>query len=548
MNEAPAPVPSEPPAWRALKAHAHALRDSNIAALFAGDDARFEHFSLRQDGILLDYSKNLITSETLSLLLQLTGDRHLDARIEDLFNGALVNNTEGRAALHTALRQQGDSPVRVAGIDVMPGIRAVRDRMRELGESIRNGDYRGASGARITDVVHIGIGGSHLGPQMVCTALQSSPQPVRLHFVSNIDGHAISGVLATLEAETTLFIVASKSFTTQETHCNALTAKGWLRQGLAEPEDFARHFIGITANPAAARGFGILPDRILEFRDWVGGRFSLWSAIGLPIVLALGMEGFEQLLAGAASMDRHFRQAPFTANMPVLLALLGIWYNNFLGHDSHAVVPYDCRLRYLPAYLQQLEMESNGKGTDREGKPLRIDSAPIIWGGTGTDSQHAFFQLLHQGTRKVAVDFLLALKPAHGLERHHRLLVANCLAQAEALMAGRGPGELLAEGHDDSVAMHRVFAGNRPSNTLLFDRLDAYTLGGLIALYEHKVFVQGVIWNINSFDQWGVELGKQLAARILDELEDPAMPGHHDVSTRALLDRYLRGSVRGDDT
>ncbi len=547
MSETPGTIPSQLPAWRRLEEHARVMQDVTLQHLFATDKRRFERHSLRHEAMLLDYSRNRITRETLDRLCELADACALKARIEDLFTGAPVNNTEGRPALHTALRQQDDSPVQVAGEDVIPGIRAARARMYELGEAIRSGAYRGSDGTRITDVVHIGIGGSHLGPQMVCTALHSDHEPLRLHFVSNIDGHAISAVLAGLHAPATLFIIASKSFTTQETHGNALTAKRWLQEQLPGAEAFSRHFIGITANTPEARDFGIPRDMILEFRDWVGGRFSLWSTIGLPIVLSLGRDGFAQLLAGASSMDQHFRQAPFARNMPVVLALLGIWYNNFLGHHSHAIVPYDWRLRHLPAYLQQLEMESNGKGRDRDGIPLTIDSAPVVWGGTGTDSQHAFFQLLHQGTRKLAVDFLLALHPAHGLDQHHRLLVANCLAQAEALMQGRDPAALLAEDIDETMARHRSFAGNRPSNTLLFDRLDPYAMGKLIALYEHKVFVQGVIWNINSFDQWGVELGKQLTSEILAELADPSLADAHDPATRALLDCYRRGSVSDDE-
>jgi len=546
MKEIPASIPSQLLAWQRLDAHALSMHTVSLKTLFSGSADRCKDFSLRHQSILLDYSKNHVTRETLKLLYELADACDLRGQIEALFSGAVINNTEARAALHTALRQQDDTPVLVAGEDVIPGIRAGQRRMRVVSEAIRSGHYRSAGGKQISDVVHIGIGGSHLGPQLVCEALRPTAAPLRMHFVSNIDGHAISATLNTLAAESTLFIVASKSFTTQETLGNALTAKSWLQQGLGHPDQAGHHFIAVTSNPAAARQFGIEKDHIFEFQDWVGGRFSLWSAIGLPIALLLGMDSYEELLAGAAAMDQHFRQAPFNANMPVILALIGIWYNNFLGHHTHAIVPYDSRLLYLPAYLQQLEMESNGKGVDRGGRPLKIDSAPIIWGGTGTDSQHAFFQLLHQGTRKTAVDFLLALQPAHGLKQQHRLLVANCLAQSEALMSGRSAEELHTEGRDDTVDRHRVCPGNRPSNTLLFDQLTPYTLGSLIALYEHKVFVQGVIWNINSFDQWGVELGKQLTTRILAELDDPAIATGHDASTNTLLDCYRRGSVSGD--
>ncbi|WJW74893.1 glucose-6-phosphate isomerase [Thiohalobacter sp. IOR34] len=544
--------PTPTSAWQALTDHYFEIRDQHMRDWFEADPARFDKFSLAFEDLLLDFSKNRITEETFALLLDLARERDLQGWIRRMFAGDKINVTENRAVLHVALRNRANRPIEVDGEDVMPAVNAVLARMRNFSEAVRGGDWRGYDGRPIRDVVNIGIGGSDLGPQMVCAALRPhAGGGPRVHFVSNVDGCQIAATLEGLEPATTLFVVASKTFTTQETLTNARTARAWLVEAAADEAAVARHFVAVSTNSEAVRAFGIDSANMFEFWDWVGGRYSLWSAIGLPIALYLGMDAFEALLDGAHAMDEHFRSAPLAENLPVVLGLLGIWYVNFFGAASHAILPYDQNLHRLPAYLQQAEMESNGKRVSRDGEPLDYDSAPVIWGEPGTNGQHAFFQLLHQGTRLVPADFLAAAEPACPLPEHHRILLSNFFAQTEALMRGRSEAEARAElaaqglsGADlERLLPHRMFPGNRPSTSILYRRLTPRTLGSLIALYEHKIFVQGVIWGIDSFDQWGVELGKQLAGAILPELQAPGPVSGHDASTRGLIDycKQLRG-------
>jgi len=537
------------PAWQALAEHWRAFEGTHLRELFAADPQRFDKFSLQVGELLLDYSKNRVSDETLELLLALARATQVEQLRDQMFAGEAINLTEGRAVLHTALRNRTNTPVLVDGEDVMPTVNAVLAQMRSFSDVVRNGAWQGYTGERITDVVNIGIGGSDLGPLMVCEALKPYQHPeLTLHFVSNVDGSHISGTLQGLRPESTLFVIASKTFTTQETLANAHSARAWFLAQAGDEGAIAKHFVAVSTNASQVAAFGIDTANMFEFWDWVGGRYSLWSAIGLPIALAIGMDRFEQLLAGAHAMDQHFQTAPLGQNMPVILALLGVWYHNFFAAQSHVVAPYDQNLHRFPAYLQQLDMESNGKAVTREGAPIRdYSTGPILWGEPGTNSQHAFFQLLHQGTRLVPADFLIAIRPQHTLHDHHTLLLANCFAQTEALMRGKTEAEARAEmaaaGLSDEtltqLLAHKVFPGNRPSNTLLFHQLDPHTLGMLIALYEHKVFVQGAIWNINSFDQWGVELGKQLAKTIADELQDGTAVSQHDSSTNGLINRTL---------
>jgi len=534
------------PIWASLAAHQRAIRDFRLRDAFASDPGRVRRFSLRAGDILLDASKNRITDETMRLLCDLARAADLPAWISRLFSGAVVNTSEKRPALHTALRRT--NPLMVAGEDVVAAVRATRERMRALVDAVRSGAWRGHRGARITDVVNIGIGGSDLGPRMVTEALSSSKrQPVRAHFVSGLDDAQFAAATAGLDPAATLFIVASKSFTTLETSANAELARRWLAAGLGET-GVGRHMIAVTANVPAAKKIGIADEQIYPIWSWVGGRYSLWSAIGLPAALALGWETFDQLLAGARMMDEHFREAPLEENLPVTLALLGIWYINFFGAQAQAVLPYDWRLRLLPPWLQQLDMESNGKSVDRSGNPVAYDTAPIIWGGSGNEGQHAFFQLLHQGTRLVPADFIVAAKGAEPETPLRDLLVSNFLAQTEALMKGRNESdaraELAAAGAPSTatgeLVPHKLVPGNRPTNSILIKRLDAFTLGALLAMYEHKVFVQGVIWGVNSFDQFGVELGKTLAERIAPELKPAVAPRGHDSSTAGLIETYKK--------
>lgn len=540
----------ETDAYAALRAHAVEMARVRIADLVAAP-GRLATTQLEAAGIFVDTSKNRANDTTLRLLFQLARERDLPRAIAAMFEGEKINVTEARAVLHVALRNRSARPIRVDGVDVMPGVRAVLAKMKTLADRVRSGDWRGASGERITDVVNLGIGGSDLGPHMVCEALApywSADGPLRPHFVSNVDGAHIARTLEGLRPERTLFLVASKTFTTEETLANARSARAWLTGALGEAA-VRSHFVALSTNAREVAAFGIDPANMLEFWDWVGGRYSLWSAIGTSIALAVGFERFEELLEGAHAMDEHFRTAPLEENLPVRLALLGLWYASFFGAESFAVLPYDQSLHRLPAWLQQGDMESNGKSVERDGRPI-VDytTGPIVWGEPGTNGQHAFFQLLHQGTRLVPVDFIAPIRSHYrpGDGRHHARLLANLVAQSEALMLGKSLDavreELRAEGKSEEeiarIAPHKVFPGDRPSNVILFERLTPRTLGALLALYEHRIFVQGWIWNVNSFDQWGVELGKKLARIVLSELEGgPRMP--HDPSTTSLIDRVV---------
>jgi glucose-6-phosphate isomerase len=535
-------------AWQALNSHYAVIKSQQMRQMFQEDPARFDKFSLKFDGLFFDYSKNRINVETVSLLIALAKQADLPTNIERMFNGETINSTEQRAALHTALRNRSEQAVYVDGKDVIPDIRRVLGLIRQFSEAVRNGQHVGHTGKAIRDVVNIGIGGSDLGPLMVCEALKPyAGKQLNMHFVSNIDSAHLSETLKKLDAQTTLFIVSSKTFTTQETLTNARSARAWLVSQLGNEQAVAQHFAAVSTNLHATAKFGINPENVFEFWDWVGGRYSLWSAIGLPIALYVGMDKFEELLGGAHAMDRHFRSAPFEENIPVLMGLLGIWYGNFFGVGSNAVFPYSQYLHRFPAYLQQLDMESNGKGVDRNGNAVDYDTGITVWGEPGTNGQHAFYQLIHQGTRMIPADFLAPLHSQNPLGEHHAILLANCFAQTEALMVGKtsaeARAELVAQGVQgaalETLLPHKVFAGNKPTNTLLFDTLDAHTLGMLIALYEHKVFVQSVVWNINPFDQWGVELGKQLAGKILPELLNNASAvTPHDASTSGLIRHY----------
>jgi glucose-6-phosphate isomerase len=545
-------VLTQSPAWQALASHQTEMAGLHMRDLFERDPDRFRRFSIGLDGFLLDYSKNRITGHTLSLLLDLARQQRVEDWRDRMFAGERINVTEGRAVLHMALRNRSGRPMTVDGQDVMPDVNAVLAHMRRFVEAVRSGAWTGHTGRRVRSVINIGIGGSDLGPAMAVQALQPFTHPgLELHFVSNVDGTHVSETLKRCDPETTLVIVASKTFTTQETLTNARTARDWLVGRLGDEDAVARHFVAVSTNGAAVQAFGIDPGNMFVFWDWVGGRYSLWSAIGLPIALAVGMDAFEEMLAGGHDMDEHFRTAPMEANMPVILGMLGIWYTNFWGAAAHAVLPYDQYLQRLPAYLQQADMESNGKSVDRDGRPVDYQTGPIVFGEPGTNGQHAFYQLIHQGTRLIPCDFLAPVESMNPVDGHHAILLSNFLAQPEALMRGRTEAEVRTEmaragipdATIDAVAPHRVFEGNRPTNTILFRRLDPRTLGRLIALYEHKIFVQGIVWNINSFDQWGVELGKQLAKAILPELAAEGPPNRHDASTAALIEACRASSL-----
>jgi glucose-6-phosphate isomerase len=541
--------PTQTVAWKALQAHHVEVRDLPMRDLFAEDPNRAARFSLSLGDLLFDFSKNRITDQTLSLLLELCEECGVRDWIRRMFAGEAINDTEKRPALHTALRQRGDAAVIVDGVDVMPDVRRVLAQMRAFTTAVREGSWVGYTGRAITDVVNVGIGGSDLGPVMVTEALRPYwKQGLRVHFVSNVDGTHLSEVLRLVQPETTLFIVASKTFTTLETLTNARSARRWLIQQLGTEDAVGRHFVALSTNRDAVAEFGIDPDNMFELWDWVGGRYSLWSAIGLSIATAIGMDLFEELLSGAYETDEHFRTAPLRENIPVIMALLGIWYQNFFGASCHAVLPYDQYLHRFPAYLQQADMESNGKSASRDGTLISgYTTGPIVWGEPGTNGQHAFFQLLHQGTHLVPCDFIVAAQSHNPIGAHHAILVANCIAQAEALMRGKTASEVRLElqregASEDRIAMlapHKTFPGNRPSNTFAIEKLTPAALGRLIALYEHKIFVQGVIWNIYSFDQWGVELGKQLAKVIVPELEGLS-ECEHDGSTCQLIEYYRR--------
>jgi glucose-6-phosphate isomerase len=534
------------PAWKALAGHFATHGQRHMRDLFAADPGRFARYSLRLDDFLLDYSKNRVVDETMRLLVDLARQSDVEAWRDRMFGGERINTTEDRAVLHVALRNRSDRPIRVDGQDVMPEVRRVLVQMRDFSDKVRSGAWRGATGQPITDVVNIGIGGSDLGPLMATEALAPFRRPdLRSHFVSNVDGSHIHRVLSACRPEQTLFIVASKTFTTQETLANARTARAWTVAALGEAA-VASHFVALSTNRPAVADFGIDPANMFFFWDWVGGRYSLWSAIGLSIAVAVGFDRFEEMLAGGFDMDEHFRSAPLEANMPVILALLGIWYIDFFGAATHAVLPYDQYLHRFAAYLQQADMESNGKSVTRDGRRVDYPTGPILFGEAGTNGQHAFYQLIHQGPRLVPADFIAAAKSLNPVGDHQELLLSNFFAQPEALMKGKTAEEVRAEltaqglsGEALAAAVpHRVFEGNRPTNSILYRTLDPRTLGRLIALYEHKIFVQGVIWQINSFDQWGVELGKQLAKAILPELPGPQPVADHDGSTNGLINHY----------
>ena len=529
--------------YQALETHAIDAEDWQLRGLFAADPQRFPAMTVDAAGLFLDYSKNRLDARTLELLADLARERGVEAQRDAMFAGERINLTEGRAVLHTALRAPRDAVLVVDGQDVAADVHAVLERVRAFSDAVRAGTWLGYSGKPITDIVNIGIGGSDLGPKMVCLALRQYSHPrLAIHFVSNVDGHDMDAALSDVNPETTLFIVASKTFTTTETMMNAQTARAWFLQH-APAAALAKHFVAVSTNTEAIKAFGIDPANMFPFWDWVGGRYSVWSAIGLPVALAVGYGYFSDLLAGANAMDLHFREAPLAKNMPVLLALVGLWNREFLGCASLSIAPYHQDLNRFPAYLQQLDMESNGKRVTRGGLPVDTLTCPVIWGDCGTNGQHAYFQLLHQGTDVTPIDFIAALRPAHEYANHHAALLANCFAQSEAFMRGKTLNEVRKDLQEQGLSLteierlapHKTFPGNRPSNTILMEYLTPYTLGALVALYEHKTFVQGVIWDVNSFDQWGVELGKVLAKKIEAELTGEAAPALHDSSTNGLI-------------
>ncbi len=536
------------PAYSQLQEHYDQLKDRHMRDLFAEDSNRFTTFTRQFEDILLDFSKNRITQQTLDLLLQLADQAGLADAISRMFSGDKINRTEDRAVLHVALRNRSNTPIMVDGEDVMPAINAVLDRMKTFTERVRSGEWKGYTGDTITDVVNIGIGGSDLGPVMVTEALKpyADDKKLRVHFVSNVDGVHIYETLQRVKPENTLFLIASKTFTTQETMTNAQTARQWFLDNGGSEADIAKHFAALSTNQQAVEKFGIDPANMFGFWDWVGGRYSLWSAIGLSIALYIGFDKFEELLAGGHAMDLHFRDTPPAENLPVMLALVGIWYNNFFGAQTQAILPYDQYMHRFAAYFQQGDMESNGKSVDRDGKPVTWQTGPIIWGEPGTNGQHAFYQLIHQGTKLIPCDFLAPAISQRPIGEHHNILMANFFAQTEALMNGKTADEVAeelrkADKDADDVSFltpFKEFSGNRPTNSILFKKLTPRTLGALIAMYEHKIYTQGIIWDIFSFDQWGVELGKQLASRILPELKDDSSIDSHDASTNGLINAF----------
>ena len=540
--------PTKTIAWKQLVEHHELIKSKHLRQFFSENPKRFEDFSIRWNDLLLDYSKNRIDARTLDLLIQLADECQLKSGIAAMFAGEAINETEKRAVLHTALRNQSGHAVMLDGKDVMPEIQAVLAQMKSFSEQIIGGSWKGFSGKAITDVVNIGIGGSDLGPVMVTEALKPYKNHLKLHFVSNIDGTHLAEVLKNCQPDTTLFLIASKTFTTQETMTNAHSARSWFLQAAGDEKAVAKHFAALSTNQKAVEAFGIDPANMFQFWDWVGGRYSLWSAIGLSIVLGIGFDNFEKLLAGAHAMDEHFRTADFSQNMPVLLALIGVWNTNFLGAASEAILPYDQYLHRFAAYFQQGNMESNGKSVDRNGERIDYSTGPIIWGEPGTNGQHAFYQLIHQGTQLIPCDFIAPAISHNPIGDHHVKLLANYFAQTEALMNGKTAAEVMAElkGAGKSVAEierltpFKVFEGNRPTNSILVKQIDPFTLGAMIAMYEHKIFVQGVLWNIFSFDQWGVELGKQLANVILPELEHTEPVSGHDGSTNGLINAWKK--------
>ena len=530
--------------YQALQSHAQDAQQWQMRDLFAQDPQRFERFSSEAAGLFLDYSKNRLDGRTLALLAELARERGVERLRDAMFAGEKINLTENRAVLHTALRAPKDKQITVDGQDVTADVHAVLERIRTFSDAVRSGQWRGHTGKEITDIVNIGIGGSDLGPKMVCLALRQFAHPrLTMHFVSNVDGHDMDAALSRVNPETTLFIIASKTFTTAETMMNANTARSWFLKHASE-EALAKHFVAVSTNVEAIKKFGIDPDNMFPFWDWVGGRYSLWSAIGLPVALCVGYGYFADFLAGAHALDEHFRTAPIEQNLPVILALVGFWNREFLGCPSVSIAPYHQDLNRFPAYLQQLDMESNGKRVTRAGDTITdYETCPVIWGDVGTNGQHAYFQLLHQGTDVTPIDFIAALRPAHEFHNHHAALLANCFAQSEAFMKGKTADEVRQDlaGQDpaeiERLVPHKTFPGNRPSNTILMEYLTPATLGALIALYEHKTFVQGALWDVNSFDQWGVELGKVLAKKIEAELNGEAQPAQHDGSTNGLIAR-----------
>jgi glucose-6-phosphate isomerase len=541
MSTNPTPL-AQRPAWKALEEHYSRVQNLHLRKLFADDPGRGERLAVEDAGIYLDYSKNRVTDETIRLLLQLAESSGLHERTEAMFRGEKINITENRPVLHVALRAPRDETIIVDGVNVVAEVYKVLDKMADFSNRVRSGEWKGYTGKRIRNVVNIGIGGSDLGPHMAYEALKHySDRNMTFRFVSNVDGSEFVELTRDLDPAETLFIVSSKTFTTLETLTNAHSAREWLVRALGSEEAVAKHFVAVSTNAKEVQKFGIDTRNMFEFWDWVGGRYSYDSAIGLSLMIAIGPEQFHEMLAGFHAMDVHFRTTPFERNLPVLLGVIGIWYNNFFGAQTVAVLPYDYYLGQLPAYLQQLDMESNGKHVDLEGRPVNYQTGPIIWGQPGTNGQHAFYQLIHQGTKLIPCDFIGFCQTLNPLGRHHDLLMANFFAQTEALAFGKTAEEVAAEGVPAPLVPHRTFEGNRPTNSILAERLTPETLGKLIALYEHKVFVQGTIWNINSFDQWGVELGKVLASRIIPELESAGEPKlAHDSSTNTLIQRYRK--------
>lgn len=529
--------------------HYDETKRTHMKDLFASDPQRYKKFSIRFNDIVIDYSKNRITEQTLNLLIQLAEEAGIKDAIHAMFNGEKINDTEHRAVLHTALRNRDNTAIVVDGNDVMPEVNAVLKKMKEFSSSVISGDWQGYSGKKITDIVNIGIGGSDLGPVMVTEALKSyAKEGLSVHFVSNIDGTHLMETLKQLNPETSLFMIASKTFSTQETMTNAFSAREWFLRAAKDPAHVARHFVAISTNSKAVQKFGIDKDNMFVFWDWVGGRYSLWSAIGLSIASYIGYDNFAELLQGAFEMDRHFKETSLEKNIPIILALIGIWYNNFFGAQTETILPYDQYLHRFPAYFQQGNMESNGKSIDRKGEKTDYQTGPIIWGEPGTNGQHAFYQLIHQGTKLIPADFLAPAISHNPIGEHHHILLSNFFAQTEALLNGKTQKEVIAELNKEGktekeiqkLLPHKIFEGNRPTNSILFKKLTPRVLGSLIAMYEHKIFVQGVIWNIFSFDQWGVELGKQLAKKILPELADDKPVDAHDSSTNGLINTYKK--------
>ena len=541
--------PTTTKAWESLGSHFQRMKKVRMKDLFAEDPRRFEKFSLRFQDLLVDYSKNRVTLETMKFLFSLAEEIDLRGAIEKMFTGEQINETEKRAVLHVALRNRSNSPIYAEGQDVMPGVNAVLEKMKNFSERVISGEWKGYSGGRIKDIVNIGIGGSDLGPVMVTECLKPyARQGLSAHFVSNVDGTHITETLKGLNPATTLFLIASKTFTTQETMTNAFSARDWFLARARDPRRVAGHFVALSTNTERVKAFGIDPENMFVFWDWVGGRYSLWSAIGLSIACYIGFENFSELLQGAHEMDLHFRETPFEGNIPVILALIGVWHNNFFGAETEAILPYDQYMHRFPAYFQQGNMESNGKSVGRNGRRVSHQTGPIIWGEPGTNGQHAFYQLIHQGTKLIPADFLAPAVSHNPTGDHHPILLSNFFAQTEALMKGKTREEAIedmrrerrSEEEIQRLCPYRVFEGNRPTNSILFKKLTPRVLGALIAMYEHKIFVQGAIWNIFSFDQWGVELGKQLASKILPELKDDQPLQSHDSSTNGLINAYKK--------